>query len=82
MGVSMDIKISRIASGDEHLDQKWLVLEGSVDGLPVTKRRSIDTGALASGAVVLEDEVAALRADVEEYVARWEAVQSALGAIG
>ena len=73
------IQVKRIVSGDPHVDQKWLVLEGSIEGVPeVTKRRSISTAALASGDLVLADEKAKLIADVEEYHDRWCAVQAAL----
>ena len=76
------IDVKRILSGDEHLDQKWLVLEGSVEGVPqVTKRRSINTASLADGSLTLEGEKALLIADVEEYHARWLAVQEALKAL-
>jgi hypothetical protein len=72
------IKITRITA-DEHTDQKFLVLEGSVEGVPqVTKRRSINVAALVSGDLTLEGEKAALIADVEEYLARWGALQQAL----
>lgn len=74
------IHVKHIPSGDAHLDQKWLVLEGSVEGVPqVTKRRTINTSALADGSLTLEAERAKLIADVEEYHARWLAVQKALG---
>ena len=77
-----DPVIQVIKSGDEHQDQKWLTLEGSIPGTPVVKRRSINTAALVSGDLTLEGEVAALTADVEEYAARWVAVQRALAALG
>ena len=76
------VKVSVITSGDPHLDQKWLVLEGSVTDVPqVTKRRSINTSALADGSLNLDSEKAKLIADVEEYHARWLAVQEALKAL-
>ena len=74
----MTVTIKRIVSGDEHTDEKWLVLEGSIPGTPVVKRRSINTAALVSGDLTLADEKAKLVADVEEYHARWLAVQNAL----
>lgn len=74
-----DVKIRRIQLDTEHENQKWLVLEGYVDGVPeVTKRRAINTAALAEGKVLLADEKARLIADVQEYLQRWTAVQSAL----
>lgn len=75
----MTVKISRVLLPTEHENQKWLVLQGEVEGVPaVTKRRTIDTASLASGALSLETEKAKLVADVEEYHARWLAVQRAL----
>lgn len=65
--------------GNDHDDTKWIVLEGSIDGCPqVTKRRSINTAALVSGDLDVSQERAQLVADVEEYHARWLAVQSAI----
>jgi hypothetical protein len=73
------ITVKRVQLDTEHDNQKWLVLEGSVDGCPsVTKRRSINTSALADGSLKLADEKAKLIADVEEYYVRWVAVQAAL----
>lgn len=73
------VTVTRIAAGNDHDDTKWLVLEGSIDGIPqATKRRTINTSALASGDLVLAVEIAALTADVEEYATRWAAVQEAL----
>lgn len=67
----------RVLSGDAHTDQKWYVIEGAVDGIPaVTKRDSISMAALASGAIVLADRVAKMRADVTEYHANWLALQN------
>ncbi len=72
--------IKRISLGNEHDDQKWLVLEGSIEGVPqVTKRRTINTAALADGSLTLQGEIDALKADVQEYYARYQAVQAALG---
>ena len=73
------INIKRVLIGNDHDDTKWLVLEGSVDGIPqVTKRRTINTAALVDGSTTLSAEKAALTADVEEYLARFQAVQDAL----
>jgi hypothetical protein len=75
----MTVQISRIPFEDEHMDQKFLVLEGSIEGKPqLTKRVSIDTASLADGTKILAEVVAKLIADVEEYEARWNAVQQAL----
>lgn len=73
------IHVKRISAGSEHLDQKWIVLEGTVDGVPeVTKRRTINTAALASGDVSFDMERDRLIADVQEYHDRWLAVQEAV----
>lgn len=73
------VQVKRILSGDEHTDQKFVVLEGYVEGVPeVTKRRSINTAALVSGDLTLAAEKARLIADVEEYHARYIAVQQQL----
>lgn len=75
----MIVKVSRVLLETEHENQKWLVLKGEIDGCPeVTKTRSINTAALASGALTLDAERATLVADVEEYYSRWQAVQQAL----
>lgn len=73
------VKVTRISLGNDHDDAKWIVLQGEIDGIPeVTKRRSINTAGLVSGHLSLDSEKAALIADVEEYHARWLAVQQAL----
>lgn len=75
----MTVTIKRVLIGNDHDDAKWIVLEGSIDGCPqVTKRRTINTAALVSGDLTLADEKAQLIADVEEYHARFQAVQAAL----
>lgn len=75
----MTVKIKRVLIGDDHEDTKWLVLEGSIDGIPqVTKRRTINTAALVSGDLNVASEKAALIADVQEYQARYLAVQAAI----
>ena len=66
-----DVKVRRIKSGDEHEDQKWYVIEGSIEGVPaVTKRDTINIAAIASGDVVLQDRIDKMRADVAEYYLR------------
>jgi hypothetical protein len=60
-------------------DHTWIVLEGSIEGIPqVTHRRSIHAAALASGALILSTEKAELIAEVERAYIRWQAVQRAL----
>lgn len=71
--------IKRVLIGNDHDDAKWVVLEGSIEGVPqITKRRTINSAALASGDTTLAAEKAALEADVTEYLARYQAVQVAL----
>ena len=75
----MTVKVEVIKSGDPHTDQKWLVLQGSIEGVPeVSKRRSINTSSLVDGSLDIGEEKARLIADVEGYHARWLAVQDAL----
>lgn len=75
----MTVSVKRVLLGNDHDDTKWLVLEGAIDGCPqVTKRRTINTAALVSGDLDLATEKAQLIADVEEYYARYQAVQTAL----
>lgn len=75
----MSVKVCRVPFNDEHMDQKFLVLEGSIDGKPqLTKRVTINTSALADGTLSLNAIKAKLIADVEEYEQRWAAVQQAL----
>lgn len=75
----MTVAVKRILIGNDHDDSKWIVLEGSIEGCPqVTKRRTINTAALASGDLTLTAEKAQLISDVEEYYARFQAVQASL----
>jgi hypothetical protein len=75
----MTVKVTRVSLMDDHEDSKWLILEGSIDGVPqVTKRRTISSAALVSGDLTIADEKAQLVADVEEYHARFLAVQEAV----
>ena len=76
------IKVERVMFGNDHDDTKWIVLQGSIEGCPqVTKRRTINTAALADGSLTIETEKAKLVADVSEYHARWVAVQQAMAAL-
>lgn len=73
-----EVKIRRVLLGNDHDDAKFFVIEGYVDGIPeVTKRTAINSAALAEGKVLLADEKAKLIATVEEYLARWRAIQEA-----
>jgi len=75
----MNVQVKRVLLGNDHDDTKWLVLEGFIEGVPeVTKRRAINTSALVDGSLTLAGEKAKLIADVEEYHARYLAVQEAL----
>lgn len=57
----------------------FVYLEGSIPGAPqVTQRRSIATAALASGALTIAGEKAALEADVQQALTNWTAAQAAL----
>lgn len=75
----MTVIVKRVLIGNDHDDQKWIVLEGSIEGCPqVTKRRTINTAALVSGDLTLSAEKEQLIADVEEYYARYKTVQDLL----
>lgn len=70
-------KVRRVLLDSEHDNQRWIVLEGYIDGCPaVTKRDTINVAALASGDIVLADRVAKMKADVAEYHARWSFLQT------
>ena len=78
----MTVIVKRVLLGNDHDDTKWIVLEGSIEGYPqVTKRRTINTAALVSGDLTLAEEKAALIATVEEYLARYQAVQDELNSL-
>lgn len=75
----MTALVRRVPFNDEHMDQKFLVLEGYIEGMPqLTKRITINTAALADGTLALADVKARLISDVEEYQERWKAVRQAL----
>jgi hypothetical protein len=70
------VRVSRVLFDNEHDNQKWIVLQGEVEGCPaVTKRRTINVAALVDGTLTLQNEKARLIADVEEYHARWLMLQ-------
>ena len=74
-----EVKLRRIQLDTEHDNQKFLVIEGYIDGCPaITKRVTMDTAALASIPDFYEIKVAKLKADVAEYFIRWQAVQEAV----
>ena len=71
------VVITEIPLDDEHLSQKWVVLEGSFPGTPeVTKRVTVNSFALASGRIDIEEVEDKLRDTVVEYKARWDAVRA------
>jgi hypothetical protein len=73
-------KVRRVMLASDHDNQRWVVLEGYIDGCPaVTKRDTINVAALASGDIVLADRVAKMKADVAEYHGRWLTLQSLEG---
>lgn len=75
----MTVQVRYVPFNDAHMDQKFLVLEGYIEDKPqLTKRVTINTSALADGSLALANVKAKLIADVEEYLARWNAVQQAL----
>jgi hypothetical protein len=71
-----EVKVSRRKFNDEHQDQKWFVLVGSIDGCPaVTKVDTISMAAIVSGAVSLDARIEKMKADVAEYYANFQAMQ-------
>ncbi len=57
----------------------FLYLQGSHQGYPhVTRVRSVALAALASGALTIATEKAALIAEVEQAIINWSAAQAAL----
>lgn len=71
------ITVTRITPSDEHERQKWVVLEGSVEGCPaVTKRYSIAVSAIVTRPALLDEARAKLIADVTEYYANYQALQA------
>jgi hypothetical protein len=75
--VAEEVKVRRVVLDTEHDNQKWFVIEGSIDGCPaVTKRDTINLAAIASGDVDLNERIEKMRADVLEYHARWLYLQN------
>jgi hypothetical protein len=72
-----DVTIRRVMLKTEHENQKWLVLQGSVEGVPaVTKTASIAMSAYVSRPAILDETRIKLIADVQEYHANYLALQS------
>lgn len=73
--ITPDVK--RIRLDDAHEDQKWYVLEASVEGVPaVTKRVTIAMSALVARPALLDEARAKLVADVTEYHANYLLLQA------
>ena len=72
-----EVLTRRVLLATEHDNQKWLVLEGYVDGVPaVTKRVTIAVSALVVRPALLDEARAQLIADVTEYHANYLALQN------
>ena len=57
----------------------FVYLQGVIEGVPqVTQTRTIAAAALASGALTIAAEKAALIADVEAALINWQAAQAAI----
>jgi hypothetical protein len=73
----MSAQWRRVMLESAHDNQKWLVLEGYIDGVPaVTKRVSIAVAALVANPGLLETARTKLLSDVNEYHANFLALQS------
>jgi hypothetical protein len=74
-----DVIVQRVVMDDPVDNINWIVLEGTVEGVPeVTHRRSVPTSALASGATTIAAEKAALIDTVQTHLTNWQAAQDAL----
>lgn len=72
----MTVSVSAIAGPD---GSAFLYLFGEVEGYPhVARTRTVALAALASGALTVAGEKAALVADVEQALVNWQAAQQAL----
>lgn len=71
------VKVERIMLDNEHDNQKWLCLRGSVEGVPaVTKRVTIAVAGLVVRPQLLDEARAKLIADVTEYHANYLMLQA------
>jgi hypothetical protein len=74
-----DVKVEYVRGKTDHDDQKYVVLRGSIAGMPeVTKTRVVNRAAIADGGLSLKGEIAELIADVEEYYVRAISVRNEL----
>lgn len=72
----MTVKVEAVTGPDP---VNFVYLKGSVEGVPqVTQTRTVAAAALASGALTIAAEKAALIADVETALTNWQAAQLAL----
>lgn len=72
----MTVKVDAVTGPDP---VNFVYLKGSVEGVPqVTQTRTIASAALASGALTIAAEKAALIASVEQALTNWQAAQAAL----
>lgn len=72
----VDVKVTRKKFDDIHMDQKFYVIQGAVEGYPaITKTDTISMASLASGAVVLADRINKMKSDVAEYYANIRALE-------
>jgi acyl CoA:acetate/3-ketoacid CoA transferase beta subunit len=75
--MTAEVKVERVMLETEHDNQKWLVLQGSIDGVPaVTKRVSIAVAALVTNPGLLDHARAKLISDVAEYHANYLLLQA------
>lgn len=73
----MSVQTRRVMIGDAHEDQKWIVYEGYIDGVPaVTKRLTVATAAYVQRPAILAEALTKLVADVAEYHANYLALKA------
>ena len=72
-----EVIVTRVPLKTEHDNQKWLVLQGAVEGVPaVTKRVTIAMPALVADITLLDRAREKLISDVTEYHANWLVLQN------
>lgn len=75
-----EVKTRYVPFDNEHENQKWIVIEGYVNGVPqVTKRVTVAVNALVTRPALLEEARAKLVNDVTEYHANWLYLQTLQG---
>ncbi len=77
----MSVTVTRVMLDNEHDNQKWIVLQGAVEGSPEAtwKRATIAVSAYVARPAILDEARAKLIADVTEYDAHYLTLQALEG---